>query len=195
MIESKSKRRAKSISSRRKNVRDETITIHCLWHSKATEKEWFFILCLRWCLSTSFFFWSSRDSAFSSHHSVLNLKFVVVSRTFFFASRRDRFEIFDVSRDLWLRVLAQRARHQSLDDESHMMRNVFLNSIFFSLIMIRFFYIWCAQIIMSNFLDVQRKSFSTSTSRRRYSFCAFLISEELDLEKESCSRDRRFYRV
>jgi hypothetical protein len=41
MIKSKSRRRAKSISSRRKNVRNKTITNHCLWHSKATEKEWF----------------------------------------------------------------------------------------------------------------------------------------------------------
>ncbi len=39
MIESKSKRRAKSISSRRKNVSDKTIIIHYLWHSKAREKE------------------------------------------------------------------------------------------------------------------------------------------------------------
>jgi hypothetical protein len=41
MIKSKFKRRAKSISSRKKNVRDKTITYHCLWHSEATEKEWF----------------------------------------------------------------------------------------------------------------------------------------------------------
>jgi hypothetical protein len=41
MIESKSKRRAKSISSRRKRIKNKTITNHCLWQSKATEKEWF----------------------------------------------------------------------------------------------------------------------------------------------------------
>jgi hypothetical protein len=40
MIELKSKRWAKSISSRKKNVRDKTIIIHCSRHSKATEKEW-----------------------------------------------------------------------------------------------------------------------------------------------------------
>jgi hypothetical protein len=55
---------------------------------------------------------------------VMKSKFVVVSKTMFFASRRDKFEIFDVSRDLWLRVLAQRIRRQRFDDESHMMRNV-----------------------------------------------------------------------
>jgi hypothetical protein len=44
------------------------------------------------------------------NNRVLNSKFVVVLRTLFFASRRDKFEIFDVSRDLWLRVLAQRAK-------------------------------------------------------------------------------------
>jgi hypothetical protein len=128
------------------------------------------------------------------NNRVLNSKFVVVSRTLFFASRRDKFEIFDVSRDLWLRVLAQRAKRQKLDDESHMMRNVFLNSIFF-FNYDSFLFIWCTQIIMSNFLDVQRKSFSTSMFRRRYSFCAFLISEKLDLEKEFYSRNRRFYRA
>jgi hypothetical protein len=69
MIESKSRRRAKSISSRKKNVKNKTIISHCLWHSKATEKEWVLILCLRWCLSTFFFFWSFRDSAFLSHHN------------------------------------------------------------------------------------------------------------------------------
>jgi hypothetical protein len=73
------------------------------------------------------------------NNRVLNSKFVVVLRTLFFASRRDRFEIFDVSRDLWLRVFVQRAKRQKLDDELHMMRNVYLNSIFFFLIMIRFF--------------------------------------------------------
>jgi hypothetical protein len=41
---------------------------------------------------------------------VLISKFVIVSRIMFFASFRDKFNIFDVSRDLWLRVLAQRAK-------------------------------------------------------------------------------------
>jgi hypothetical protein len=41
---------------------------------------------------------------------ILNLKFVVISKALFSASRREKSEIFDVSFDLWLRIRAQRAK-------------------------------------------------------------------------------------
>jgi hypothetical protein len=46
----------------------------------------------------------------SDNIRVLISKFVIVSRIMFFAFFRDKFDIFDVSRDLWLRVLAQRIK-------------------------------------------------------------------------------------
>jgi hypothetical protein len=57
------------------------------------------------------------------------------------------------------------------------------------------FFIRHSQIISSNFLDVQRSSFSSSTSRRRYCFSVFFISEELDLKKKICSRNEDFNRA
>jgi hypothetical protein len=41
---------------------------------------------------------------------VLNSKFVVISKTLFSTSRREKFEIFDVFFDLWLRIRAQRIK-------------------------------------------------------------------------------------
>jgi hypothetical protein len=70
---------------------------------------------------------------------VLNSKFVIISKALLFASRRERFEIFDVSFDLWFRIRAQRIKRQKFDDESQMMRKTYLNSIFFFFAMIRFF--------------------------------------------------------
>jgi hypothetical protein len=129
---------------------------------------------------------------FFNNVRVLNLKFMIVLRIFVFASFRDRFDIFDISRDLWLRVLVQRAKRQSLDDESLMMRNVCRNSIFFSLIMI-FFFVRRFQIISSNFLDMQCCSFSASTSRCRYEFCASFVSKKFYLEWRFCLRYKIFY--
>jgi hypothetical protein len=126
---------------------------------------------------------------------ILNSKFVVISKALFSAFRREKFEIFDVFLDLWLRVRAQRIKRQKLNDESQMMRKTYLNSIFFffyddSFLIIRHF-----QIISSNFLDVQCNSFSSSTFRRRYRFNAFFVSKELDFEKEICSRNEDLYRT
>jgi hypothetical protein len=70
---------------------------------------------------------------------ILNSKFVFTSKALFFASRREKFEIFDVFLDLWFRVRAQQIKRQRFDDESQMMRKIYLNSIFFSFAMIRFF--------------------------------------------------------
>jgi hypothetical protein len=70
---------------------------------------------------------------------ILNSKFVVISKALFSASRREKFEIFDVFLDLWFRIRAQRVKRQKFDDESQMMRKICLNSIFFFLAMIRFF--------------------------------------------------------
>jgi hypothetical protein len=39
---------------------------------QSDRKRMIFIFYLRWCLSTFFFFWSSRDSAFSFHHNMSN---------------------------------------------------------------------------------------------------------------------------
>jgi hypothetical protein len=64
---------------------------------------------------------------------VLNSKFVIILKILLFAFLCDKSDIFDVSRDLWLRVLAQRVKRQKFDDESQMMQNVCRNSIFFLL--------------------------------------------------------------
>jgi hypothetical protein len=126
---------------------------------------------------------------------ILNSKFVVISRTLFSAFRREKFEIFDVFLDLWFRVRVQRIKRQRLDDESQMMRKTCLNSIFFFFFDDSLFFIRRFQIISSSFFDVQCNSFSSSTSRRRYRFSAFFVSEELDLEKKICSRNEDFYRT
>jgi beta-galactosidase GanA len=70
---------------------------------------------------------------------VLNSKFVITSKALFSTSRREKSEIFDVFLDLWFRVRVQRAKRQRLDDESQIVRKIYLNSIFFSFAMIRFF--------------------------------------------------------
>jgi hypothetical protein len=75
----------------------------------------------------------------SDNNRVLNSKFVVISKALFSASRREKFEIFDVFFDLWLRIRVQRIKRQRLDDESQIVRKIYLNSIFFSFAMIRFF--------------------------------------------------------
>jgi hypothetical protein len=62
---------------------------------------------------------------------VLNSKFVVTSKTLFSASRRKKFEIFDVFLDLWFRIRAQRIKRQRFDDNSQIVRKIYLNSIFF----------------------------------------------------------------
>ncbi len=73
-------------------------------------------------------------------NKIWNLKFVVTSKALFSAFRREKFEIFDVSFDLWFRIRAQRVKRQKFDDESQMMRKTCLNSIFFFFTMIRFFF-------------------------------------------------------
>jgi hypothetical protein len=79
------------------------------------------------------------EKIFFDKSRVLNLKFVVNFKALFSASRRERFEIFDVFLDLWLRIRDQRIKRQKLDDESQIVRKIYLNSIFFSFAMIRFF--------------------------------------------------------
>ncbi len=111
---------------------------------------------------------------------VLNSKFIIVSRILFFAFLCDKSDIFDVSRDLWLRVLAQRVKRQKFDDESQMMRNVCRNSFFFNYDF--FLFVQRFQIISLNLLDMQRCLFSASTSRCRHDFCSLFVSKELDLE-------------
>jgi hypothetical protein len=73
------------------------------------------------------------------NNRVLNSKFVVISKALFSASRREKSEIFDVFLDLWFRIRAQRIKRQKLDDESQIVRKIYLNSIFFFFAMIRFF--------------------------------------------------------
>ncbi len=70
---------------------------------------------------------------------IWNSKFVVISRVLLSAFRRERFEIFDVFLDLWFRIRVQRIKRQIFDDESQRMRKIYLNSIFFFFVMIRFF--------------------------------------------------------
>ncbi len=125
----------------------------------------------------------------------MNSKFVIISKALLFASRYERFEIFDVSFDSWFRVRAQRIKRQRFDDKSQMMRKTYLNSIFFFFCDDSFFFIRRFQIISLNFLDVQCNSFSSSTFRRRHRFSAFFNTEELDLEKKICSRNEDFYRT
>jgi hypothetical protein len=83
---------------------------------------------------------------------ILNSKFIVLSKTLFSASRREKFEIFDVFLDLWFRVRAQRIKRQRFDDESQMMRKTYLNSIFFFFAMIRFF----SSTLLNNFVKLSR---------------------------------------
>jgi hypothetical protein len=125
---------------------------------------------------------------------VLNSKFMIVSRIFLFAFLRDRFDIFDVSRDLWLRVLAQRVKRQRFDDESQMMRNACRNSIFFLFSYDLFLFVRRFQIVSSDFFDMQCCSFSASTSRCRHDLCTLFVSKELDLKWRVCSRYKAFYR-
>jgi hypothetical protein len=73
------------------------------------------------------------------NNRILNSKFVVTSKALFSAFRREKFEIFDVFLDLWFRIRAQRVKRQRFDDESQIMRKIYLNSIFFFFAMIRFF--------------------------------------------------------
>jgi hypothetical protein len=126
---------------------------------------------------------------------ILNSKFVVTSKALFAASRREKSEIFDVFFDLWFRIRAQRAKRQRFDDESQIVRKIYLNSIFFFFCDDSLFFIRRSQIVSSNFLDVSRSSFSSSTSRRRHCFSALFISEELDLRKKICSRNEDLYRA
>ncbi len=60
---------------------------------------------------------------------ILNSKFVVILRALFSAFRREKFEIFDVFFDLWLRVRAQRIKRQRFDDESQMSRSRVIHSV------------------------------------------------------------------
>jgi hypothetical protein len=70
---------------------------------------------------------------------ILNSKFVVISKTLFSAFRREKSEIFDVFFDLWFRIRAQQVKRQKFNDESQIVRKIYLNSIFFFFAMIRFF--------------------------------------------------------
>ncbi len=126
---------------------------------------------------------------------ILNSKFVVISKALLSASRRERFEIFDVFFDLWFRIRAQRIKRQKFDDESQMMRKTCLNSIFFFFCDDSLLFIQRFQIISSSFVDVQCDLFSSSTSHRRYFFSALFVSEELDLEEKICSRNKDLYRT
>jgi hypothetical protein len=70
----KSKRRAKSISSRRKNVKDKTIIIHCSKNSKATKKKWCWFSVYDDVYLHSFFF---------VHFVILHLLLITTQQRFF----------------------------------------------------------------------------------------------------------------
>jgi hypothetical protein len=112
MIKSKSKQRAQLISSRKKNVKDKTIIIHCLWHSKATEEEWFLIFCLRWCLFTIVFF----DHLMSLHSFLITIRLQIICTTIRFIEYLIQIIKYLVRDDIWFDRVLEKSNCQMLYD-------------------------------------------------------------------------------